>query len=146
MDVSPDQRDFRLDRRGTPALSGQPHGGPVPAGQRRQPPVGKGQAAVSFRTRGNYQAHLPEPFQRLVEPGAPPPRNRPKWASCSQGQSDNRSRARFSAGFSREGSRQVGTSLPAESRTGSDGGLLLLLYDRIFGNQVRRRGGRRLMP
>ena len=48
VDVSPGHRDFRLDRRGAPALSGQPHGGPVPAGQHRQPPVGKGQAAYAL--------------------------------------------------------------------------------------------------
>ncbi len=70
-DVAPGHRGLRLDRRGAPALPGQSHGGPVPAGQRRQPPVGKGQAAASFRTRGNYQAQLPEPFQHLVEPGPP---------------------------------------------------------------------------
>ena len=51
VDVAPGQRDFRLDRRGAPALSGQPHGGPVAAGQHRQPPVGKGQAAASPECR-----------------------------------------------------------------------------------------------
>ena len=105
VDVAPGQRDFRLHRRGAPALPGQPHGGPVAAGQRRQPLIRKGQAAAALGVDSNHQLQLLEPFQYLVEPGPPTPINRPRWAGCSQGQSDNRSRARFSTGFSRAGSR-----------------------------------------
>ena len=36
-----------------------PHGGPVPAGQHRQPPVGKGQAAVALGVDSHHQAQLP---------------------------------------------------------------------------------------
>ena len=71
VDVAPGQRRFRLHRGGAPALPGQPHGGPIQAGQHRQPPIRKGQTAAFFRTRGNYQSQLPDPFQHPVEPGAP---------------------------------------------------------------------------
>ena len=62
VDVSPGHRDFRLDRRGAPALSGQPHGGPVPVGQHRQPPVGKGQAAYALVGRNVQYAELSPPL------------------------------------------------------------------------------------
>ena len=85
------------------------HRSAVPACQHSQPPVVERQPAATLDLENDDESLCFQPLQHLpTASNASPPTSRPRWEGVIHGQSEIRSRARFSVAFRIAGQRVTG--------------------------------------